>query len=39
MRSGPLPNIPYKRLKSIQGTNPNLIYFVPPRRGHLSDRC
>jgi hypothetical protein len=33
MRSGPLPNIPYKRLKSISETNPNLIYFHAPNLG------
>jgi hypothetical protein len=32
MRSGPLPNIPYKRLKSISETNPNLIYFRAPNQ-------
>jgi hypothetical protein len=33
MRSGPLPNIPYKRLMSIQKTDPNPTYFDAPKTG------
>jgi len=36
MRSGPLPNIPCYALASIQRINPNLIYFVPQPKEHLS---